>query len=217
MMPKLCLYSEQLSCDARRIDQLLLELIGKPRARIGFIPSAAAPGDAFYYSQREYYARLGAKLSPCVNLDQRFVPQRIDELLQCDAIHLSGGNTHHSLFWLRRRGLTALLLDYVERGGVLIGVSAGAIVMTPEIASCQLCGDERDIDLSDLCGLALTDFGFAPHFGRAFDLAALQTFSRDREPERIVYGCPDGAGIVIDGDRVQLVGDVVAVKAGVVQ
>ena len=46
----------------------------------------------------------------------------------CDAIHLTGGNTFQFSYWLRERGLDAELKRYAKAGGVLIGVSAGAIL-----------------------------------------------------------------------------------------
>lgn len=102
------------------------------------------------------------------------------------------------------------LRQYVKQGGVLIGVSAGSILMTPDISICPLYVNEpREIE-TDFAALNLVDFAFAPHFGeRSPDLAALREYSR--EHRTIVYACRDSDGIVIIDDNVKCVGDVVKV------
>lgn len=97
-------------------------------------------------------------------LDVDFSKDTLPALLSCDAVHLSGGNTFYFLRWLRRRAMLPVLRDYVARGGVLIGVSAGAILMTPDVSTSALCGDTFVEEFSDPAALGLVDFQFLPHF-----------------------------------------------------
>jgi dipeptidase E len=59
-----------------------------------------------------------------------------------------------------------VLRQYVARGGVLIRVSAGAILMTPDIRTTLLCGDTLPAEEIEPRGLGLVDFAFVPHLGR---------------------------------------------------
>jgi len=67
-----------------------------------------------------------------------------------------------------------------------------------------------DPTLSDTAGLGLVDFTILPHFdGSDAQRAALGRLAA--ELESVAYGVPDGSGIVVDGLRVELIGDVTAV------
>ncbi|MBV7329901.1 Type 1 glutamine amidotransferase-like domain-containing protein [Chloroflexi bacterium TSY] len=211
---KLVLYSEQLYPETKMIDQRLLTLIDKDHPRIGYIPSKGkkeSTADGYYRARQSYYARYGVDLSPYVNLDEGYDPKKLDALLASDAIHLSGGNTYYFLHWLKERNLVETLRHYVAQGGVLIGVSAGAILMTPEIGTAALCGDAKFGAVVGLDALSLVDFAIVPHFGKIeATLSDLQTYAQCHITP--VYACPDGAGIVVEDDKIEFFGDVVNIS-----
>ncbi|WP_199621429.1 Type 1 glutamine amidotransferase-like domain-containing protein [Paenibacillus alkalitolerans] len=74
-----------------------------------------------------------------------------------DAIHLSGGNTFYFLSLLKKRNTMEMLRAYVNKGGILIGVSAGSILMTKTIgfAGYGVDGDRN---------VVYVDFEFLPHW-----------------------------------------------------
>ncbi len=210
-MRRLVLYSDQILPQAEKVDRALVVLMDKPNPAIGYIGSSPDPERKYYAERRAYYARLGMTLSTYV--DEACEPDHLEALFACDAIHLTGGNTYHFLGWLRERDMPARLRQYADRGGVLIGVSAGAILMTPEIGTAALCGDTIPEGDFDQAALHLVDFAFVPHFeGTPTELAALHAYSRSREG--VVYACRDGDGIVVKGDRVRCVGDVTMMVNG---
>jgi len=133
-------------------------------------------------------------------------------LLASDVVYLSGGNTFHYLMHLRRSGLFRTLRQFADRGGVLAGLSAGAILVTPNIglaAYPPFDRDENDVDLpkSRWGALDLVDFEFFPHFrnSRKIRDALLWYSQRSKYP---VYACRDGSGIIVEGDRFTAHGDV---------
>lgn len=212
-MRRLVLYSDQILPEAEKVDRELVTLLGKSNPTIGYIPSSADPQRKYYEERRSYYARLGMTLPVYFELDETYDPNRLDALLACDAIHLSGGNTYYFLHWLRKRDMLTLLRQYVTEGGLLIGVSAGAILMTPDIATAALCGDEPFEGEADLTALHLVDLAFVPHLGEIpSDLMALQSYSRDRQV--VVYACQDGDGVVVEDDQVKCIGDVTVIVNG---
>jgi dipeptidase E len=208
MAQKLVLYSDQSSPLANAVDTRLHQIL-PARCTVGYIPSAPARDRKFFAASARHYERLGFALQ-FFGLEDEFQPARVAELLRLDAIHLSGGNTFRFLHWLRARGLFSELQTYVAGGGVLIGVSAGAILTTRDIRSAAICGDAPYPPLRDTAGLALVDFAILPHFnGSAQQKAALSRLSE--ELGSVAYGVPDGGGIVVDGSRVELIGDVTVV------
>lgn len=102
------------------------------------------------------------------------------------------------------------LVRYVNKGGVLIGVSAGAILMTPDISTSAICGDEVMEGETDFSGLALVDFSFVPHMdSNRFTLDDLKQYSRDKQ--MLIYAAKDSGGIVVIDDEVKCIGDVVEI------
>jgi dipeptidase E len=205
-MYRLALYGDQNIPANRSIDLALLELLGTPWPRVGYISSSNDLERRYFLPKQSYYAQYGIDLCVYVELDEAFDETLLDRLFSCNAIHLSGGNTFYFLYWLQQRGLGGRLYQYAKSGGTLIGVSAGAILMTPYIDAALLCGDVPYALLTDVSGLSLTSFGFVPHL--------LDTPEQDQDIQAysdrrnmILYGCHDGDGIIVDGQNVRFFGN----------
>ena len=211
--PRLVMYSDQVIPANRQVDPYLLALIGKTNPKIGYIPANSDPHRIYYKDRQDYYAGIGADLSPYFEVDRHFHPENLADLLACDAIHLSGGNTFYFQKWLAARGMFAVLREYTANGGVLVGVSAGAILMTPEIDAGQVCGDQVVSGLDDWRGMGLVGFHFMPHLNRFSDPhGILREYSARKHTT--VYGCPDGNGMVVQNGQVQTIGNIVIYTNG---
>jgi dipeptidase E len=89
-------------------------------------------------------------------------------LEQADVIFLGGGNTFTLLSEVRRSGFDELLRELHRSGKILIGESAGALVLGPTIDPIRFIDEpDRAPELTDFRGLGLFDFFPAVHFGRA--------------------------------------------------
>lgn len=130
---------------------------------VGYIASQPDPQRTFYQQTRDLYHQTKARLNLYVGLEDEFDQAVVEQLFTCSIIHLSGGETFRFLKWLKIRQLEQRLTDYLHAGGALIGVSAGAMLLTPSIASAALCGDENNVALDDLSALSLVPFHFVPH------------------------------------------------------
>ena len=194
------------------MDKELIALIGKSSPIIGYIPSIADPPRKYYKERQAYYSRMGMDLQVYFELDKEYQPNLLESLLSCDAIHLSGGNTYYFLHWLRKRKMLEPLRKYVEQGGVLIGVSAGSILMSPDISICpQYVYEPVEVE-TDFSSLNIVDFTFAPHYGTmkfSTTISALQQYSL--EHQIVVYACRDSGGIVVIEDDVKCIGDVIKI------
>ncbi len=135
-----------------------------------------------------------------------------EELLSCDGIHLSGGDPFQFLGSIHKRDFGPVLRKYNENGGILLGISAGAIVLTPSINISHVFYKSRT-DQHQAVGLV--DFHFLPHWNQREDrLEAVKKFSLDNQA--MVYACQDGDGMVIRDGKVELVGNVVRIKNGMI-
>ena len=74
--------------------------------------------------------------------------------LDIDVIYISGGNTFGTMKLIRDSGFDKAIIDYVHRGVIYIGGSAGAHIATADIT--HVARYDKDIfDLSDFSGLGL--------------------------------------------------------------
>ncbi len=128
-MRRLVLYSDQVIAANQEVDWYLLQLLGTTAARIGYISSSSDPQRQYFTVKQQYYQQYGLELALYVELDVAYKTDLLAPLFACDAIHLSGGNTYYFLSWLQQRGLMERLQHYALHQGVLIGISAGAILM----------------------------------------------------------------------------------------
>jgi dipeptidase E len=204
-MKKLVLYSAQEIPEDHKVNLELMRLIAKPNPKIAYIPSDFVNNSAWFHGKKKYYAQYGATLEEPVQFGAALFGSELQNSFAFDAIHLSGGDTSQFLNLLREHNLLERLRDFVARGGVLIGVSAGAIIMTPNIFTAYDCGDDQPSEPFDHSALGLVNFVFMPHYepkleNRCQELAL--------ELNRTLYACRDGEGIVVNDAEIKLMGNV---------
>lgn len=163
-MVNLVFYSDQIIPENRRVDLKLLSMMAalKLGNRIGYIPSGPEPDRRFFNDRRQYYNIHGIEVSLFYDPEGSRAIEDREALFACDGIHLTGGHTAEYLQRLRRSGMLSLLRDWALGGGVLIGTSAGAILMTPTIATDALFTGEIPEALVKETALDLVPFEFFP-------------------------------------------------------
>ena len=141
------------------IDDLLLELTGRSRPRVCFVPTAS--GDAEGYVERFRAAFRGRAELSVLSLFG-FAPGGYTDpglLLDQDVVYVGGGSTANLLAVWRLHGVPALLRQAAGAGTVLAGISAGM--------NCWFEGSSTDsfgplAPLDD--GLALLPGSACPHY-----------------------------------------------------
>ena len=127
-MKKLVLHSDQIQ-DHKEVDLAFIELLGKKSPRLAYIPSQSDLQRKYFNQRVEWYKLFGITDLLYFDVDKEYDEKKIEELLACDAIFLSGGNTYYFLNSLKKRKFLPKLREYVRIGGILIGVSAGSILL----------------------------------------------------------------------------------------
>ncbi len=170
-------------------------IVSEHGSRLGYIPSQYDETRFYFNKTKPFLEDLGFDAFVYADIDQEFEDHHLEELKKCDAIYLSGGNTFYFLNNLKKRGMIPFLKEFVERGGILIGVSAGAMIMTTSIESAHFL-DLNEIGLDDLNGLGLVDVHFLPHSDKVVD----QMEEVRTSLAGTVYACKDGAGLIVQED-----------------
>ncbi|WP_285766908.1 Type 1 glutamine amidotransferase-like domain-containing protein [Peribacillus sp. SI8-4] len=90
-------------------------------------------------------------------------------LKRYNVIYMNGGNPFHLLFHLKKSGADMILkkLAKQNRNIVFVGVSAGAIILGPNIEVVNHFTPQlNSVDMHNLTGLGLTDIAVFPHYDR---------------------------------------------------
>lgn len=160
----------------------------KPTDKLVVIPFATEEHkyDRWFQSVVDNYERLGLTDFHLVRYDDS--PESIQEAIQsAQVIFLAGGYTERLLQRLEEKGASDLIRNFT---GVLIGYSAGALIMCKDAITTK--DDDYPETIVDK-GLDIVDFSVEVHYTERVD-QDLFTLSH----ERIIYAMPDGSAILVD-------------------
>lgn len=159
----------------------------------------------YYLSTIEDYSKISEGVEvDYFDLSDDFSDESLEEMLHYGTIYLSGGNTYIFLNDARKRRLYKLLRMHLNNGGLLVGASAGSLMMTPTIDLADGF-DENIFGLTDVKGFHFIDFEFHPHFEESHrDFLTSYMEGKDS----VLYICKDGDGIFCGDDGVTLFGEV---------
>lgn len=213
---KLVMYGGGYFEDNVDLDLELIKLTHKPTPSLTYIPASSSHGEEDFREFMHHYENYEISHFHYFPVDEGHTTQEANEALKSDIIYLSGGNTFHLLHHLKKSGMLSALKAFAKKGGVLAGLSAGAIVMTPNIATAALphfdC-DENEIGLKDLTAMNLVPFEVFPHYEgkRRYDVEFKNHSMNLKGP---LYAIADGAGIVVNEDKILFLGEAYAFFEG---
>jgi dipeptidase E len=213
----LVFYSGGFSKDNQALATEVGELLkGKRQPVVAFVPGSFEDAECDFRDFKRQMAPSGLKRFVCIPVDQPLSGEDEALLLAADAIFLGGGNTFYLLHHLREKKLLGKLRAYARDGGLLMGLSAGSILMTPNVSTAEvpsLDSDDNDVGVRDYAALGLVPFEFSPHYrgGRRVDEELREHSKRSKNP---IYACADGEGIVVRDGQIRFVGRVTVFHRG---
>jgi dipeptidase E len=183
----------------RRFAEGLLEGL-EPKAAA--IVTTAAEG-----KHENRYSALAASQLAEMGFDATFVDLETEpayDFTRCSVIYVCGGNTFRLLKHARAANFGEAVSRLLDRGGVYVGVSAGAIILSPSIeAAATIEPDPNTVGLEDFTGLALVDFEVHPHYEEPVEPEVRSYESTSR---RRVIRLSNAQAVSVTGDQLVLVG-----------
>jgi len=192
--------------EANKVIRMLPEISGTGYLSIGYLPCT----DEVYLDQLTesvmlncYLESLGiGTVKPILDIDE--------DLGLYDGIFLPGGNTFEILSYLKNSKFFFKLKTFADdQNKILIGKSAGSIIMTPTIKIAQFA-DDNESELDDLRALGLVDFEVKPHWNQwknkkqvFLDYSLLSN--------SLIYGIPEGEAIIVNNGDVQFTSGIVKI------
>lgn len=134
--------------------------------KIAFITTASIHEGYTGYvgSARKLFKKMGAVLKEIdISTEEDTAIKSLFK--DADVIYFTGGNSFFLIDQLRKTGVDKLLMEELEKGKLMIGESAGAIVCSPTISYIeQMDKKPEDYSQQDDIGLNLIDFYILPHY-----------------------------------------------------
>ncbi len=148
-------------------DQLLKIIPKSPDdLTIAFVPTAADLSEDPWYivADRDKLIELGFKVID-LSLKGKSKLEVKSILDQADIIFVGGGNTFYLLDEANKSGFSELAPDYVERGVIYVGGSAGSYLACPTIeAAGWLDSDPNVVNLTNLTAMNLVPYVLKAHY-----------------------------------------------------
>lgn len=173
---------------------------------VAYIPSKSDPSRKYFSKIENHYKGVGVAEVRYCDLDEEFSPATFDLIRSSDAIYLAGGFTPYFLRILQSRNA----LPFLKNCSItkpIIGVSAGALIMGPDLH--VLFDDPAEGEAAKALraskGLGIYDFEFFPHFGRHENDSKKLT-TRSQLTGRVTVGCDDSSALIIGDSGARAVG-----------
>ena len=109
-----------------------------------------------------------------------------------DIIYMMGGNTFYLLDVIRKTGFDKIIVDFINKGKIYIGSSAGSEILGNSI-DVALGYDDNNVNMVDFTGLKIVDALIVPHSNRKEEFIS-ELKNKTKENVITLY---DGDGIII--------------------
>lgn len=121
-----------------------------------------------------------------------------------DAIYVNGGNTFDYLNGIKKTGFDKLIKNFVKKGGVYVGSSAGSYVVSPTIeAAGWQHADKNKIKLKNLNGLNLIPFLIMAHFEKKWRPVIKNAAEDTKYP---IIALTDKQAILVKDEKIKIIG-----------
>jgi dipeptidase E len=212
---KLVILSDQQYPDTNKIGLNIKKIMDKKYPNIGYISSSPDSGKKYFSERKKYYSKLNIQLTEYIDLEDGFNDSTMNKIFNLDAIHLSGGDTSRFLYWIKKRKLGKRLIQYAKTGGTLIGVSAGAIIMTPDTSIISLYNNTDTIN-SNTKGLKILPFHYIPHVDTEKKIDN-KILIKSKKEKITVIASGDKDGIIYNRTGFQIFGSPILIIDGVIK
>lgn len=151
--------------ETKEIDVEAVKMTEKENPNFLFIGLASSFSDSYYDTMKKIYKNLGCN---CAYLKKKNIlnnPQIVkDKIEKADLIYIGGGDTIKLVNDIKKYGIDSLLEEAYQKGTVLLGISAGALLLSNGgFSDSLILRGESDKHIF-VKGLGLLNIDFCPHY-----------------------------------------------------
>jgi dipeptidase E len=200
---RIFLCSDQHEKHTPTVNAALFDALKDTNQRVLYVPSESDASRRYFRKCVDYYGYLGFSDVIYFDLGTEYDSKLLDELGSCDVIHLSGGRTAPFLRSIAAKGFAARLNQHLSKGGIIVGVSAGAMILGTHVFADGTDPHGKQTQP----GLRVLSFDILPHFddSEAERMAIENHLRRMRSP---VWGIANDSALICSrealGDQWQM-------------
>ena len=153
---KLLLTSNGFYTDAIKEEFLKLIKGETDKLKVAIITTASPQKEKNRFAQKakEDFTEMGFQNIDFIDLE--FDP--VETLTKKDVLYINGGNPFHLLFHMKRSGADFAVRQFVSKDVVIVGVSAGAVLLGPNIKVVHYFTPKMNtLHIRDFTAIGLTD------------------------------------------------------------
>lgn len=187
------------------IDQEIVNMSGIKNPNLLFIGFASSSSDSYFDCIKKVFSNLGCT---CVNLKRKNAVNNPDivknKISNADIIYIGGGDTLKLMDDIYEFGIDKLLMDACERGCVIAGISAGAILISKMGFSDSyiLRGESNKYSFVD--GLGFFNKAICPHYHEYLNKDK-ELFDEVANSKEEVYSLENCSALKVDGDNISVI------------
>ncbi len=195
------------SYETDAIDKRVVELTDKVNPNFLFIGLASSFSDSYYDTMKKIYKDLGCT---CAYLKKKNILNNRDivekKISDADIIYFCGGDTIKLVNDLKEYDLVSLLKKAYDNGTILVGMSAGAIMLSKEGYSDSLkLRDEAD-KYTFVEGLDFIDIVICPHYN---DISKKEELKGDlKGTDKKVYSLDNGTALISIDNNISFISSI---------
>lgn len=191
--------------ETRDIDQEIVKFSGKENPNLLFIGFASSSSDSYYDLVKKVFTELGCS---CANLKRKNAlnnPQIVkDKINNADIIYIGGGDTLKLMDDIYQFGIDKLLSGAMDRGCVIAGISAGAILISKKgFSDSYILRGESD-KYSFIDGLGFADISICPHYHK-YPSKDIELFDSVLDEKDAVYALENCTALKIEDGNISVI------------
>lgn len=190
--------------ETKEIDEEIVKMTNKKNPVFLFIGLASNFSDSYYDIMKVIYKNLGCQTTYLKKKNIINNPDIVkNKIAQADIIYMCGGDTTKLVNSLKEYGIDELLIEAVDRGCVLTGISAGAIAITNDGLSDYLILNNLSDKYAFTNGLGIANISICPHANdkkRKDDLKNLL-----KNSDKKVFTLENGTALKIEEENISII------------
>ena len=189
--------------ETKDIDKKIVSLTKKDNPTLLFIGLASSYSDSYYDIIKKNYKSLGCetlylKRKNLIN-NKDIVKEKFSK---ADIIYIGGGDTIKLLKDIKEFNLEEELKTSYERGTVLVGISAGAILLSKEGLTDSYILRGESTHYKFIKGLNFVNISICPHFEKDIN-KEIELKNYLKKSKRKVYSLNDNTAIIIKDNKLE--------------
>ncbi len=129
--------------------------------KIAYIASSSDFTRKYFNQTLKFYEQFEIQDMKYIDLDEEYIKSFDKILEEADIIHLAGGKVNHFAKNINLRKYDILIKNAIEQGKMAIGVSAGGLVMGPDLKITKIYEKVQSDEYEN--PMNIVDFVFVPH------------------------------------------------------